>query len=365
MARRPSLRLNAGLFDLGIAGFAAVAIGFAGFALPEWRLYQLLQFTGLPEILAAAQPPLGLKARLGAAGALAAFTFAAVYLLMRMLDRVPSRGDPEDYDSTIDAESLPIRLRRADAHPDNPARRPLIAGRELGEPFDELLLEQPLVDHAPVETPAPPAPAAPLPSFLDAEVDSPIVAKRRDEEVDFLDLPPPPLAVRRQQALPPIFERVERDPIADPILAAKPVRERSPLFDRAAPIADPAPAAEPVVEPAPTFEAPPASPPAPAAPPRIQFTPVAAPDPAPEPEPPVSPRIAEATAIRQPAPEPEGEESITDLMARLETGLRKREHGQPPTSAPSASAAAPRVDESIAERLRSAMTDLQKLTARG
>ena len=362
MARRPSFRLNAGVFDLGIAGFAAVAIGFAGFALPEWRLNQLLQVTGLPEILAAAQPPLGLKARLGAAAALAAFTFAAVYLLMRLLDRVPSRRNAEDYDNTIDAESLPIRLRRADRHPDNPVRRPLIAGRELGEPFDELLLEQPVVDSAePVESAAPIAPAGPLPSFLEAEVEPPVLRKSRDEEIDFLDLPPPPppLAVKRRQALPPIFERVERDPqAADPILAAKPVRERSPLFDRATPIADPAPAAAPAAEPAPPAE------PIAEAPPRIEFTPVAAAvaEPEPRPEARVSQAAAEAAPRRAPAAEPAGEESITDLMARLETGLRRREHGQP---SPASSGTPLRADESIAERLRSAMTDLQKLTARG
>ena len=317
---RPANRI----FDLGIAGFAAAAIGFAAFAMPEWRLYSLLQLTGLPDLLSAANPPLGLKARIGVAGLLAAGAFATVFVLMRLLDRVPQKRTAEEFDEEAEAVNLPIRLRRADAHPDNPARRPLIAGRELGEPFDELLLDVPA---EPVARPEPepvvaiqaPAPVAAggLPSFLIAE-EEPIVPPRarEDEPVDFLDPVAPPPARR---TAPPTFQ-----PVA---------------FAAPEPIA-PAPVAPPAVA-------------APIQPePQIVASPVAV-------EPQAAPISIPAAPV-QAAASRAGEESITDLMARLESGLRRRER----TGAPAATPPSPSADDSIADRLRSAMSDLHRLAVR-
>ncbi|TFI59028.1 hypothetical protein E2493_07200 [Sphingomonas parva] len=306
---RPTSRI--GLFDLGISAFAALAVGFAAAAMPEWRLFSLLQMTGLPDILAAANPPLGLKARFGVAALLSAGAFAGVFLLMRLLDRLPARRTAEDFDEQAQAVNLPIRLRRADAHPDNPARRPLIAGRELGEPFDELLLDSPAEAVPGPET----TPRGPLPSFLvpDDEplipasgADEPLVpAEREAETVEFVELAPP-LAPSVDRAPPPAFR----------------------------PVAYPAP--EPVV---------------PEVPPREAVI--------------VAPVETQQTAERPAAPAPReapaasADESISDLMARLESGLRRRERpGAGPQTAPAA-------DDTVADRLRSAMTDLQRLASRG
>jgi hypothetical protein len=309
MARNAFYRTRAGTFDLAVAGFAAVAIGFAGFALPEWRLYQLLSFAHLPDLLSAAQPPLGLKARLAAAIVFGGGAFAGAFLLMRMLDRPApaARGAAAAMDRDAFGE-VPIRLRRADAHPDNPARRPLAAHRDLGEPLDELLLDMP-ADSAP--------PGSRLPTFLMAE-EAPPPAPYAEEVVDFIEVEPMPTV--------PV-----PGPVPEPALAAAPRVDR--VFVDAPP-----PAVEPVEIAAPAA--------------------IVAPEP--------------AAQIDRPVPAPSAEESLSMLMQRLESGLRKRETV---AVAPAVTAAAPAsamaapiqvpAEDDIADRLRTAMADLQRLAARG
>jgi hypothetical protein len=335
MARNTPVRLRSGIFDLAIAAFAAAAIGFAGFAMPEWRLNQLLQMTGLPDILLAAQPPLGLRARLGVAGLLAGVTFVAVFMLMRLLDRLPKRRSPldADEDGPID---VPMRLRRADAHPDNPVRRPLVAGRELGEPFEELLL----VDVQPSEILDQPRP---LPAFLVPD-DEPLIPVRRDERIEHVELPD----------VPPSPEPVS-DPAAPPPPRFRPV-QHAPATEAPAPSvsrepAEPAPAPEPIAVEAPVEPVVAAAPAEPV---------IVAPQPSEAVRGPKIPAIIAAEAETGGAA---AEESITDLMARLETGLRRRERAH--LAAPEAAPAPSTRSESIGGRLRSAMSDLQKLTARG
>lgn len=264
-------RLRAGTFDIAMAVFAAVAIGFAGFALPEWRLFQLLSLFHVPDLLPFANPPLGLKARAATALLFGGGAFVGVFLLMRLLDRIPPARDPRDADET---EEAPIRLRRADAHPDAPARRPLVA-RDLGEPFE---LDQ-------VAEAAPPA---------EAEA---ISARAREPElVEFVEIEP---------SLSPRFERVAAAP------------------PRGEPGAEaPAPTTEPI------------------------------------------------TAMGVDLPPP-SEDSLSTLMQRLESGLRRRETAPPPPQThvpamPSPPPAAHRAqaEDSLSERLRNAMSDLQRLAAR-
>ena len=357
MARRPNFRLHAGTFDIAIAAFAAVAIGFAVFALPEWRLFQLLSALGLPDILSAAQPPLGLKARIATGGLFAALAFAGVYLLMRMLDRVP-RKERHAFEMHGD-EPAPIRLRRADAHPDNPARRPLIAGRELGEPFDELLL---------VEKAEPVRSERPLPTFLVAE-DEPLIPSaplapggfgRRAAEPD----PVEPAPVEPEAVVPEAAAAPAPAPI-EPIAAASPPPSQAAAPEPAEPFVPARRRDEEVVDfmevsdPEPEF--------IPAVAARSVPSPSFAPAVEWPPEPQAAPAAGSAApanssaAARAAAPVAPEEESITKLMARLETGLSRRERAQRATPG-TAPAAAP--DDSITDRLRSAMSDLQKLAAR-
>lgn len=113
---------------------AMVALGVALLVLqmPVSVLESLSTDSGLPALVAAAAPPLGLTARLSAA-LLAAATVGGIvwFALFLMLDTrsLETRGERED--------GVPI-LRRADAHPDAPARRPVFANSDLGTPFLEV-----------------------------------------------------------------------------------------------------------------------------------------------------------------------------------------------------------------------------------
>lgn len=115
--------------DVPVAALAALAVAFVAFSMPADLLSQLVGYTGLPNVLSAAEPPLGMKARIGVGAAGAIAVFALVFGLLRLLDR---KGRDRSVEAT-EEEEMP-RLRRRDFHPDAPARRPLSANRELGEP---------------------------------------------------------------------------------------------------------------------------------------------------------------------------------------------------------------------------------------
>ena len=341
MALRPSFRLRAGAFDLAIALFAAGSIGFAAFAMPEWRLNALLEASGLPQILPAARPPLGLTARLGSAALFALVAFGGVLMLMRLLDRLPSRTAKGPVEEEVPFEPM-IRLRRSDAHPDNPARRPLVAGRELGEPFDELVLRKPDRAERNEEPTTGFGKGRALPAFLTPDDAPSAESWRTDEEVvDYVELSAEEAVARVEPDAP--FDDLAEPIVSDPL---------SPAFRPAVPDAAPAepspkPAPEPiafgdVAEPASGYEQVEAAAFEDSAPPVGAEAPIA-----PSPEP----------ARAEPA-----EESISALMARLDAGLRRRE--QAPSTGQPASPTASGGDD-IADRLRNAMTDLQKLTARG
>jgi hypothetical protein len=259
-------KVRGSTFDFALAAFAGAAFAFAAFWLPEWRLTQLALGSGLADVFPPAQPPLGFTARMLFALAVGFVAGAGSLLLLRLADRKPVKK-PELTEAEIAPE--PIRLRRADAHPDNPPRRPLVA-RDLGEPTEELLL----------------APEKEVPAFLVEQTP----------------------------------ETVEAEPVE-----AEAEDEAPLVWSTEAPVAEPAPEPEPLV----------------AEPSAVQ------PEPAPEP-------------VADEAAEPESEPSISGLMQRLEFGLAKKER-----VALNPEAVAPRADDAVGHRLRSAIGDLQKLAARG
>jgi len=110
--------------DLPVAGLSALAAAFAAFALPQDLLNRAVVATGLPSILSAAQPPLGLTARVALAVGSAALVFGIVFLALRLLDRSGLGGAEAEEDSQAGP-----RVRRRDGHPDAPAPRPLSAAR--------------------------------------------------------------------------------------------------------------------------------------------------------------------------------------------------------------------------------------------
>jgi hypothetical protein len=134
MASKPFKSLFRGTgrnaLDLPVAGLAALAAAFAAFAVPQEILSRAVVATGLPGILSAAQPPLGLTARVAIAVGVAAITFGLVFLLLRLLDRSGMGGSARVEEEDV----LAPRVRRRDVHPDAPSRRPISAARDFGEP---------------------------------------------------------------------------------------------------------------------------------------------------------------------------------------------------------------------------------------
>lgn len=93
--------------------------------LPEWRLVALVEGLRLPSLLTAATPPLGFKARMLLAVAMGGLAGGGAFAALRLaLGYLPAPHQ----------DGVPV-LRRADAHPDAPARRPIRASEDLGDPL--------------------------------------------------------------------------------------------------------------------------------------------------------------------------------------------------------------------------------------
>ena len=262
-----------GAIDAPLAALVGLSLAFVAFVMPVDLLSRLVELSQLPSILSAAEPPLGTKARAALSFVAGGGGFAAVFLLLRWLGRAPPRPRAAD-----DEPEYP-KLRRSDFHPDSPSRRPILAGRDFGEP----------------EATSEPA-SGPFwrPDDFPAEPDEeePTVDALEDE----LELGGPGTEIFEPE---PSFDEPAEVPFSLPSVA--PVA--------AAPATDPAPA------------------------------------------------VARA--------EP-GEDSISDLMARLERGLARRLQQQAV-----ASAAAPVNEPPVSDvsndrddRLRSAIENLQKMASR-
>lgn len=186
--------------DLPVAALAGLSVAILAYAAPADALAELVAATGLPSILSAAEPPLGLKARMaiGVGGSLAAFFLA--FGAMRLLDRVGRKPRPEPRLAMTDDAQSPPRLRRRDFHPDAPPRPPLMATLELGEPAPP---RRPVwLEAADVE---------PVPEVLDEPGPSPMLEPPPAEALEVLDLVTP----EEEAAEPePVFP-----PRADPPLA--------------------------------------------------------------------------------------------------------------------------------------------------
>ena len=137
--RRQRLNLPVAPLAGGVIGFVTAAL----FALmPTEMLENLVVDSGVAAVLSAAEPPLGFTARFIliflAGGGVGMVAWFALFLLLgnRSIVVQPSTDGAGD-------EPMP-RLRRADAHPDAPARRPLSASRDLGTPFLEVRAERPV-----------------------------------------------------------------------------------------------------------------------------------------------------------------------------------------------------------------------------
>ncbi|WP_295561673.1 hypothetical protein [uncultured Sphingomonas sp.] len=169
---------------------AALAVAVLFVALPATVLEDWVWRSGLPSLIGAAEPPLGTTARAVlalAGGALAgAVIWSALFLLFGPGGLLAPR--------VASSDGVPV-LRRADAHPDAPARRPLSAA-DL-EDDDDMVFARPVTN----SPPPPPPVEQPIP----ADLDLPLAAFHPGA------LPPVPLTPVRP--VPPL--RVPAKPAAE------------------------------------------------------------------------------------------------------------------------------------------------------
>jgi len=201
-------RLNVPVAPLVASGLAAVAAALFAF-MPGSRLDSLALDSGIAALIPAAEPPLGFTARAVlmaiAAGGVGSIVWFGLYLLIGT--RTVALFGRQDQGSTF---HVPI-LRRADAHPDAPARRPLFANSDLGTPFLEVRAPVHLVIADDVEeavyVPAPPPSAEPeavelVDSPVAVSVVVPIVIPAAPAEADLPKDLDQPLAAFDPQAIP-------------------------------------------------------------------------------------------------------------------------------------------------------------------
>lgn len=171
------------------AGLVVAALVALAFLFMPIRIVESMAVdSGVAAILTAAAPPFGLTARLTVAffAALAAggVTWFGVFLVVGARAMSIRRGAAED--------GVPI-LRRADAHPDAPPRRPVFANRDLGTPFLEVKADpgadffgEPIVDTSIEPLVVTEAQSVPV------DLDTPIAAYRTPDDVPLPDVEPEP-----------------------------------------------------------------------------------------------------------------------------------------------------------------------------
>lgn len=99
-------------------------------------------------MLSAAQPPLGVTARLMIGLIGSGLVFAACFYALRALDRLTARPVRP---APVLAEGESPRLRRRDLHPDAPPVRPISPERDFGAPLDKVPVWLAPADTAEVE----------------------------------------------------------------------------------------------------------------------------------------------------------------------------------------------------------------------
>lgn len=138
-------RAGEGGFDKPIAALAGGAAAALLVLMPLDVLQDLVIASGLPSLIAAAEPPLGLKAKLLLALVAAVVASGAVYGVMRMLGHKPSRPTRWGVEDTDTQSERAPRMRRRDLHPDAPTPAPISALRDLGDPQEPSEADAPLV----------------------------------------------------------------------------------------------------------------------------------------------------------------------------------------------------------------------------
>jgi hypothetical protein len=316
-------RRGLGAADYGLALFAAAATGFAGHAMPDPVFAGLVGAAGIDAWIPAAQPPLGATARLVAVAATAAAVFAAILLLMRALNR-PRRRKP----LLANGEELAAVAPRSEIPEDEIAPPPFYIAPDRELPAAEKPRKRMVL--GPVAQDEAEAWAVPPADEADQSLDLATLADRPLSDfgaLGFAPGEPEPTPAEPITSEPEGFAAPDdEEPLRWPLSPEPHAVEPEPITAAPDPVA--AEACEPD-EPA-------------------WHQPVDAFDLGPFRE------LDEASLAAQPR-ETEGA-TISDLMRRLEAGIGRRAAAPP----------VPRAGEEEgpgADRLRSAIDDLQKLLA--
>lgn len=204
-----------------VAGVLGGAVALCALAVPMPVLEALVMDSGIPAVLAAAEPPLGFTARAGIAlaggGVVALFSWFALSVLVGARGVTIGGAETPDFH----AVATPV-LRRADAHPDAPPRPPLLATRDLGMPFLDIrspaepVAEEPVAERTQellVEQPLP------------RDLDQPLSAFDPHAVPDVPMPVPEALPSLARAPRPPLFDETERFEVFE---LTPPVREPAP-----------------------------------------------------------------------------------------------------------------------------------------
>ncbi|MES2097107.1 MAG: hypothetical protein V4459_10145 [Pseudomonadota bacterium] len=197
---------------LGIG--AIVALLFL--IMPIGVLESMSVDSGIAALVAAAEPPLGLTARFAiaflAALAVGGVTWFGLSLLIGARTLILNRNKRDD--------GVPV-LRRADAHPDAPARRPVFANSDLGTPFLDVKADAKPMTLAEAMAIEPDEDERTLP----ADLDTPMASYLHPLDPPLPEPAPLPI-VREPEPVAPapiVFAAPEPEPASEPVIDPEPV----------------------------------------------------------------------------------------------------------------------------------------------
>jgi hypothetical protein len=303
--------------DTAMAVFAAASVAFATYVMPADLLARVIAISSQTG-----------RAALSLVAAIA--TFAGVALLLRALSKPPgSRRAP------VEVPNEPPRLRRADMHPDAPARTPILAGRELGVPLDDMAVDEradEAVDVEDVENVDYEAEwERPLPGFIASETDEADTSATVDEVAE-VDAEPAresdlPFWVPDDASADEVVEEIEpaETSFEEPEVGESDEPPAVPFWAEASVVVDPEDEELVLDEPA-----------------------LVAQEEYPE---------LDELGQRLPKKQALDHESIDGLVDRLETGVGRRKRATWTPSAPVSEE-----DRKLEERLRGAISDLRKMS---
>jgi hypothetical protein len=233
-----------------VAGMYALAFAILVMAAPAWILEAIVGQSGVDQVVSAAAPPLGMKARallaLLGAGGVAAFFFVTLKPVEMLMSR-PKKAKAATPVTKIVEPSAPDPVVEDEDAFGGRRRRPLLAREELGAPFmsDEALDDAPILP-----------PLADEVEMADDTLDLD-QALELDMSQAIVEHAHSPLMVKKSNlTLEPPVEVPDAFDLVEPFEPAHSEVPAAPTIDTPKPFGIPLAADEDVVEPAPEWTQP-------------------------------------------------------------------------------------------------------------